>query len=110
MQRIPLRSERDSCITECLPIREFLVVDHLFVEFAVMVAVFCLADGDGVLRMAVEHARDHLRDDVAPFVLLLQREEQFFVGVENRAQVVLRILEEAEEEFGGAVACATAHA
>ena len=110
MQRIPLRSERDSCITECLPIREFLVVDHLFVEFAVMVAVFCLADGDGVLRMAVEHARDHLRDDVAPFVLLLQREEQFFVGVENRAQVVLRILEETEEEFGGAVACATAHA
>ena len=110
MQRIPLQSERDSCITESVPIREFLVVDHLFVEFAVVVAVFGLADGDGVLRMAVEHARDHLRDDVAPFVLLLQREEQFFVGVENRAQVVLRILEEAEEEFGGAVACATAHA
>ena len=60
--------------------------------------------------MAVEHTRDHLRDDVTPFVLALQRQEEFLDGVENRAEVVLRILEEAEEEFRGAVASAAAHA
>ncbi len=75
-----------------------------------MIAVVGLADGDGVLRVAVEHARNHLRNDVAPFVLLVQREEQFFDGVEHRAQIVLRILEEAEEQFCGAVAGATTHA
>ena len=75
-----------------------------------MVAIIGFAYGNGVLRVAVEHARDHLRDDVAPFVLLLQREEQFFDGVENWAQIVFWILEEAEKQLGGAVAGATAHA
>jgi len=89
---------------------QFLVVDHVFVELTVHVLFFGLADGNGVLRMAVEHTRDHLRDDVTPFVLALQRQEEFLDGVENRAEVVLRILEEAEEEFSGAVACAAAHA
>ena len=87
-----------------------LVVDHVFVELAIHVLFFGLADGNSVLRMAVEHTRDHLRDDVTPFVLALQRQEEFLDGVENRAEVVLRILEEAEEEFSGAVACAAAHA
>ena len=82
----------------------------MFVELAVFVLVFGLADGDSVLRMAVEHTRDHLRDDVTPFVLALERQEEFLDGVENRAKIVLRILEEAEEEFRGAVASAAAHA
>ena len=89
---------------------QFLVVDHVFVELTVHVLFFGLADGNSVLRMAVEHTRNHLRDDVTPFVLALQRQEEFLDGVENRAEVVLRILEEAEEEFSGAVACAAAHA
>ena len=82
----------------------------MIIELAVVVAVFRLAHGDGVLRVTVEHARNHLRDDVTPLVLALQRQEQFLDGVEHRAQVVLRILEEAEEELGGAVACAASHA
>ena len=87
-----------------------LVVNHSFVELAVFVLVFGLANGDSVLRMAVEHTRNHLRDDVAPFVLFLEREEELLDGVEHWAQIVLRILEEAEQEFGGAVASAAAHA
>ena len=87
-----------------------LVVNHSFVEFAVFVLVFGLADGNRILRVAVEHARNHLRDDVAPFVLFLEREEEFLDGVEHWAQIVFRILEEAEQEFGRAVASTAAHA
>ena len=88
----------------------YLVVDHVFVELAVHVLFFGLANGDSVLRMAVEHTRNHLRNDVTPFVLALEWQEEFLDRVENRAQVVLRILEETEEEFRGAVACAATHA
>ena len=59
--------------------------------------------------MAVEHTGDHLRNDVAPFVLFLERQEQFLVGIEHRTQIILRVLEEAEQEFSGAVTGATAH-
>ena len=62
------------------------------------------------MRVTVEHARNHLRNDVAPFVLAVQRQEQFLDGVENRTQVVFGVLEEAEQKFGGAVACAASHA
>jgi len=99
---------RDKLLGDCFA--RLLVVDHSFVEFAVFVLVFGFADSDSVLRVAVEHARDHLRNDVAPFVLAVQRQEQFLDGVEHRAQIVLRVLEETEQEFGGAVACAAAHA
>ena len=99
---------RDKLLGDCFA--RLLVVDHSLVEFAVFVLVFGFADSDSVLRVAVEHARDHLRNDVAPFVLAVQRQEQFLDGVEHRAQIVLRVLEETEQEFGGAVACAAAHA
>ena len=99
-----------TCSGTASPMYFTLVVDHVFVELAIHVLFFGLADGNSVLRMAVEHTRDHLRDDVTPFVLALQRQEEFLDGVENRAEVVLRILEEAEEEFCGAIACAAAHA
>ena len=85
----------------------FLVVHHMIVELGVVVAVFGLADGDGVLRVAVQHTRNHLRNDVAPFVLFLERQEQFLVGVKHRTQVVLRVLQESEQEFGGAVGTIT---
>ena len=88
----------------------YLVVNHVFVELTIHVLFFGLADGNSVLRMAVEHTCNHLRDDIAPFVFALQRQEEFLDGVEHRAQIVLRILEEAEEKFGSAVACAAAHA
>ena len=87
-----------------------LVVHHMIIELAVVVAILGFADGDSILRVAVQHTRNHLRDDVTPFVLFLEREEKFLVGIEHRTQVVLRVLEETEEQLGGAVTCATAHA
>lgn len=46
-----------------------LIIHHMIIELGVVVLVFGLADGDGILRVTVQHTGNHLRDDVAPFVL-----------------------------------------
>lgn len=82
----------------------------MIVELAVHILFFGLTYCNSVLRMTVQYTGNHLRDDVAPFVLGLEREEQFLVSVENRTDIVLGVLQEAEEKFGSAVASATTHA
>ncbi len=59
--------------------------------------------------MQVHRTGNHLRDDVAPFVLLAKRNEQFGNRFEHGANVEFRIFEEAQEKFRRAVPRAAAH-
>ena len=86
-----------------------LIIHHVVIELTVVVLVLGLANSDGILRVSVQHTRNHLRNDVAPLVLVAKRQEQFLDGIQHRTQIVLGILEEGQQQFRGAVASAATH-